>query len=74
MTRRPAFSCGNWIGFVDQACASDLLAFVSIFKCRRALIIARLTTLDRLVSVDGGFTFDIDLFAFNQARRFVGLL
>jgi hypothetical protein len=49
------------------------LGFPSIFKRRRARIVARLTTLDRLFFLDGGFALDVNLFAFDQARRFVGL-
>jgi hypothetical protein len=45
----------------------------SVFKDRWFRPIARLNTLDRLAFLQGGLTFDVDLFSFDQTRRFVGL-
>jgi hypothetical protein len=69
-SRRKATAEAALISFVDPSLPYGLFL---IFKRRRTRIVARLTTLDRLVFFDGGFSFDVDPFAFNQARRFVGL-
>jgi hypothetical protein len=36
-------------------------------------LVARVCTLDRLIFPQGGFPLDVDLFAVDQTRRFVGL-
>ena len=46
----------------------------SVLESRRFRPVARLAALDRLIVVRGDFALDLDLFAFDQARRFVGLL
>ena len=45
----------------------------SVPESRRFRSVARLAALDRLIVVRGDFALDLDLFAFDQAGRFVGL-
>jgi hypothetical protein len=68
----PPEACG-WLrmGLIDQNHAQDRDR--SIFKGRGVRLLARVCTLDRLIFPQGGFPLDVDLFAVDQTRRFVGL-
>jgi hypothetical protein len=54
--------------------ACRLAALFSVFEQRWVRPVARLNTLYRFIFLQRRFAFDVDLFLFDQARGFVGLL